>query len=151
LFGVFIITAVYIPIFALTGVEGIMFHPMALTVIIALVSAMILSVTFVPAGVAILFRKPVYVKEGKAIKVARTIYKPVLILSIQYRKYVVSVAVLLVVISILLIPRLGSEFMPNLDEGDIAMHALRIPGTSLEQAVSLQKHLEPAINTLAEV
>ena len=151
LFGVFIITAVYIPIFALSGVEGKMFHPMALTVIIALVSAMILSITFVPAGVALLFRKPIQEKENRLIKTARLAYHPILMLSLKFRWLVVSLAVFLILASAALIPKLGSEFMPNLDEGDIAMHALRIPGTSLEQAIRLQKGLEVEIKKLAEV
>lgn len=151
LFGVFIITAVYIPIFALTGVEGKMFHPMALTVIIALVSAMILSVTFVPASIALLFRKPVQEKEGKAIRTIRSIYKPVLNLSLKFRWGVIVFAVFVIISSVALIPKLGSEFMPNLDEGDIAMHALRIPGTSLNQAIELQRVLEAAIKELPEV
>jgi len=151
LFGVFIITAVYIPIFALTGVEGKMFHPMALTVIIALVSAMILSVTFVPAAVALLFRKPILEKENKVIKVARSTYQPILMLSLKYRWSVVVAAVILVLSSAALVPKLGSEFIPNLDEGDIAMHALRIPGTSLDQAIALQQGLEVEIKKLAEV
>ena len=151
LFGVFIITAVYIPIFALDGVEGKMFHPMALTVIIALVSAMILSITFVPAGVAILFKKPFKEKKNITIDNARKIYKPVLLLSLKFRWTVVSLALLLVLLSGFLIPKLGSEFVPNLDEGDIAMHALRIPGTSLTQAIHLQKSLESEINKLPEV
>ena len=151
LFGVFIITAVYIPIFALTGVEGKMFHPMALTVIIALVSAMILSVTFVPAGIALLFRNPVQEKEGKTIRIISSMYKPVLNLSLQFRWSVVLLAIFLIVGSAALIPKLGSEFMPNLDEGDIAMHALRIPGTSLSQAIQLQQGLEEEIKNLPEV
>ncbi len=151
LFGVFIITAVYIPIFALDGVEGKMFHPMALTVIIALVSAMILSVTFVPAAIALLFRKPIQEKESRIIKTARSAYQPVLMLSLKFRWAIVSMAVVLVLISAVLIPKLGSEFMPNLDEGDIAMHALRIPGTSLQQSIHLQKMLEEEIKKLAEV
>ena len=151
LFGVFIITAVYIPIFALSGVEGKMFHPMALTVIIALVSAMILSITFVPAAVALLFRKPIEEKENKVIKSARSVYSPILILSLKYRWRVVSFAMVLVLGSVALIPKLGSEFIPNLDEGDIAMHALRIPGTSLQQAIQLQEGLESEIKKLAEV
>lgn len=151
LFGVFIITAVYIPIFALSGVEGKMFHPMAITVIIALVSAMVLSITFVPAGVALLFRKPVLEKENKMINTARDWYRPVLILSLKNRWRVVFSALGLVVVSAALIPKLGSEFMPNLDEGDIAMHALRIPGTSLNQAIDLQQGLETEIKKLAEV
>jgi len=151
LFGVFIITAVYIPIFALDGVEGKMFHPMALTVIIALVSAMILSVTFVPAAVAILFRKPIREKQGKIVQAGRSLYRPVLMLSLQYRWLVVSLAVVLVLASATLVPKLGSEFMPNLDEGDVAMHALRIPGTSLQQAIQLQEGLEKEIKKLPEV
>ena len=151
LFGVFIITAVYIPIFALEGVEGKMFHPMAITVIIALVSAMILSITLVPAGVAFLFKKPVKEKKNIAIESALVIYKPVLSLSLKFRWLVVSVAVIFVVLSGLLVPKLGSEFVPNLDEGDIAMHALRIPGTSLSQAISLQESLESEIKKLPEV
>ncbi|MDH5394052.1 MAG: CusA/CzcA family heavy metal efflux RND transporter [Gammaproteobacteria bacterium] len=151
LFGVFIITAVYIPIFALSGVEGKMFHPMASTVIIALVSAMILSITFVPAGVALLFRKPIVEKENKIINTARDWYQPLLILSLKHRWRVVFSALVLVVISATLVTKLGSEFMPNLDEGDIAMHALRIPGTSLSQAIDLQQGLETEIKKLAEV
>jgi len=151
LFGVFIITAVYIPIFALTGVEGKMFHPMALTVIIALVSAMILSITFVPAAVALLFSKPVQEKENKVIKAAHASYQPVLMLSLKYRWSVIAAAVILIISSAALVPRLGSEFIPNLDEGDIAMHALRIPGTSLEQAIALQQGLEAEIEKLEEV
>ena len=151
LFGVFIITAVYIPIFALTGVEGKMFHPMAVTVIIALVSAMILSITFIPAGVALLFTKPIEEKEAIAIKKARSVYKPLLLWSLKFRWRMVSFAVALVIVSAALTPRLGSEFIPNLDEGDIAMHALRIPGTSLEQAIHLQKALEAEIKNLPEV
>jgi cobalt-zinc-cadmium resistance protein CzcA len=151
LFGVFIITAVYIPIFALSGIEGKMFHPMAITVIIALISAMILSVTFVPAAVALLFTKPIKEKQSRVIRTARSLYRPVLMLSLKFRWGVVSLAVLLVFSSLALIPKLGSEFIPNLDEGDIAMHALRIPGTSLEQAIRLQKGLEVEISKLAEV
>ncbi|MEZ0156007.1 MAG: efflux RND transporter permease subunit [Candidatus Reddybacter sp.] len=151
LFGVFIITAVYIPIFALSGVEGKMFHPMAITVIIALVSAMLLSITFIPAGVAILFKKPIKEKESKVVQTTLSIYKPILSLSLRFRWAVVGAALLLVVCSGLLIPKLGSEFVPNLDEGDVAMHALRIPGTSLSEAIRMQQILEPVINDMPEV
>jgi len=151
LFGVFIITAVYIPIFALSGVEGKMFHPMAITVIIALVSAMILSITFIPAGVALLFKKPIKEKKSKVVQATTFLYKPILILSLKLRWLVVTLAIALVIGSTFLIPKLGSEFVPNLDEGDIAMHALRIPGTSLTEAIHLQKILEAEIKTLPEV
>jgi len=151
LFGAFIITAVYIPIFALSGVEGKMFHPMAITVIIALVSAMILSITFIPAGVALLFKKPIKEKKNRLVQATQSIYKPILSLSLRFRWAVVTSAIALVIGSTFLIPKLGSEFVPNLDEGDIAMHALRISGTSLTEAVYLQKILESEIKKLPEV
>ncbi|MBN1240370.1 MAG: CusA/CzcA family heavy metal efflux RND transporter, partial [Gammaproteobacteria bacterium] len=151
LFGVCIITAVYIPIFALTGVEGKMFHPMATTVVIALVSAMILSVTFVPAGVALLFRKPVREKRNPIMLGARRLYRPILQGALRFRWPTVAAALVLVAVSALLATRLGTEFVPNLDEGDIAMHALRIPGTSLQQAIELQEELESRIREMPEV
>ena len=151
LFGVFIITAVYVPIFALTGIEGKMFHPMAITVVIALVSSMILSVTFVPAGVAMLFRGPVVAKENQIVRSARALYRPVLRAALHARWAVVAGAVALVLVSGIAATRLGVEFVPNLDEGDIAMHALRIPGTSLEQSIRQQQQLEARIKGLPEV
>lgn len=151
LFGVFIITAVYIPIFALTGVEGKMFHPMAITVVIALISAMILSVTFVPAGIALLFRKPIHEKDNLIARQARSIYRPLLVAALRFRWIVVLAAFVFVSVCGYLTTRLGSEFIPNLDEGDIAMHALRIPGTSLGQAIQLQEQLELEIMKLPEV
>ena len=151
LFGVFIITAVYLPIFALTGVEGKMYHPMAITVVIALLSAMVLSVTFVPAGVALLFRKPITEKPNRIVSAARSGYRPLLLAALRLRWSVVSAAIALVLMSGWLATRLGSEFVPNLDEGDIVMHALRIPGTSLKQAVALQEKLETAIQKMPEV
>ena len=151
LFGVFIITAVYLPIFALTGVEGKMFHPMALTVVIALLCSIVLSITFVPACVALLFKKPVTEKDSGIIKVSRSVYEPLLNIALKARWMVVATALVLVVGSAWLATRLGSEFVPNLDEGDIAMHALRIPGTSLSQSIALQKTLEANITDLPEV
>jgi len=151
LFGVFIITAVYLPIFSLTGVEGKMFHPMAFTVVIALVSAMVLSLTFVPAGVALLFRKPVSEKENLLMRGANRAYRPLLEAVLRLRWAMLAGAAVLVVVCGWLATRMGSEFLPNLDEGDIAMHALRIPGTSLSQAVSQQRQLEEAVKQLPEV
>jgi len=151
LFGVFIITAVYLPIFALEGVEGKMFHPMAITVVIALLSAMLLSVTFVPATIALLFKKPVKEKHSPLIRGAGALYRPALNWVIQGRWAVVIAATLLIAISGYQATKLGSEFAPNLDEGDIAMHALRIPGTSLSQAIALQETLEDKIKQMPEV
>ena len=151
LFGVFIITAVYLPIFSLTGVEGKMFHPMAMTVVIALASAMLLSVTFVPACVALLFRDAVEEKEHRAMSALRNGYQRLVRKAVAMRTLVVAVAALSVLGSVVLATRLGSEFVPNLDEGDIAMHALRIPGTSLGQAIAMQETLEEKIRQLPEV
>ncbi len=151
LFGVFIITAVYIPIFALSSVEGKMFRPMAITVVIALLSAMVLSVSFIPAAVAILFRKPVKAHRNPLVIASRALYRPVLHLSLRLRWLVLAGAIAIVVISGQRAMQLGSEFVPNLDEGDIAMHALRIPGTSLQQSVRQQKLLEERIMEMAEV
>ena len=151
LFGVAIITVVYIPIFSLTGVEGKMFHPMAATVVMALISAMILSLTIVPAAVAVFLKGPVSEKEGVAIQGAKAVYKPLLILALRFRWLVVGSATALVVVSIWLATTLGSEFVPQLNEGDIALHAMRIPGTGLEQAVEMQEMLEQRIKTFPEV
>ena len=151
LFGVFIITAVYLPIFALSGVEGKMFHPMAITVIIALVSAMLLSVTFVPAAIALLFKKPVAEKHNVVMSGAEKLYRPLLTLVLKARWLVIASALILVVSAGFVSSKLGSEFVPNLDEGDIAMHALRIPGTSLTQSIELQRELEARISQMPEV
>ena len=151
LFGVFIITVVYVPILTLSGIEGKMYHPMAITVVIALVSAMALSVTFVPAGVALLFRSPVKERRNRIVDGARSLYRPLLGAALRFRWTVAAGAVALVIVSGLAAMRLGVEFVPNLDEGDIAMHALRIPGTSLEQSIRQQQQLEARIKELPEV
>jgi cobalt-zinc-cadmium resistance protein CzcA len=151
LFGVLIITAVYIPIFALTGVEGKMYHPMATTVVIALLSAMILSITFVPACVVLLFRRPVREKRNAVVDTVRSVYRPMLTGVLRWRWAVILLALSWIAGHGVLAGRLGAEFVPTLDEGDIAMHALRIPGTSLEQAIGLQTHVEEQVKKLAEV
>ncbi|WP_293388455.1 CusA/CzcA family heavy metal efflux RND transporter [Nevskia sp.] len=151
LFGVLIITAVYLPIFALQGVEGKMFHPMAITVVLALIAAMLLSITFVPAAVALLFTRPVAEREVCLMRLARKVYTPLLAAAMRARVALVAAALLLLIGCGWLATRLGTEFVPNLDEGDIAMHALRIPGTSLTQAVQMQAQLEAAVTTMPEV
>ncbi|KWT97323.1 MULTISPECIES: CusA/CzcA family heavy metal efflux RND transporter [unclassified Variovorax] len=142
LFGQLIIMIVYLPIFALTGVEGKMFHPMALTVVIALLGAMILSVTFIPAAVALFIGNKVSEKENRLMTWARKAYEPLLVRALAAKAVVVTIAGIAVVLSGLLATRLGSEFIPNLNEGDFAVQALRIPGTSLSQSVDMQKQLE---------
>jgi cobalt-zinc-cadmium resistance protein CzcA len=128
-----------------------MFHPMATTVVIALLCATILSVTFVPAATALLFKKPVKERRNYIMSGATFLYRPALGWVIKARWFVVIAAIALVGIMGYQTTRLGSEFVPNLDEGDIAMHALRIPGTSLSQAVALQESLEARIMEMPEV
>lgn len=142
LFGQLIIMVVYLPIFALTGVEGKMFHPMALTVVIALLGAMILSVTFVPAAVALFIGNKVAEKENRLMLWARQAYAPLLDRVLGAKAVVLTVAGMAIVLSGLLATKLGSEFIPNLNEGDFAIQALRIPGTSLSQSVQMQQQLE---------
>ncbi len=151
LFGELIIAIVYVPIFALTGVEGKMFHPMAFTVVTALLGAMLLSVTFVPAAVAIFVTGKVSEKDNLAIRGAKALYRPTLRFVMTIRPAVALAAVMLVGLAGLTATRLGTEFIPSLDEGDIAMHALRIPGTSLTQAITMQRELEARLKQFPEV
>ena len=151
LFGVLIITLVYVPIFALTGVEGKMFHPMAITVVMALTAALVLSLTFVPAAVAMFVTGRVEETESRFMSTARRWYEPALKKALEWRKAFVVGAVALVVLAGIAASRMGSEFVPNLDEGDIAMHALRIPGTSLTQALHMQGALEARLKRFPEV
>ncbi|MGJ7580089.1 CusA/CzcA family heavy metal efflux RND transporter [Variovorax sp. RHLX14] len=142
LFGQLIIMIVYLPIFALTGVEGKMFHPMALTVVIALLGAMILSITFIPAAVALFIGNKVAEKENRLMVWAKRAYAPLLERVLAAKAVVLTVAGIAVVLSGLLATKLGSEFIPNLNEGDFAVQALRIPGTSLTQSVEMQQQIE---------
>jgi cobalt-zinc-cadmium resistance protein CzcA len=145
IFGQLIIMIVYLPIFALAGVEGKMFHPMAFTVVIALVGAMILSVTFVPAAVALFIGNKVGEKENRLMGWAHRAYEPLLERVMHAKPLVLTFAAVTIVLTGLLATRLGSEFVPSLNEGDFAIQALRIPGTSLSQSVAMQQQLE---NTL---
>ena len=145
LFGQLIIMVVYIPILALTGVEGKMFHPMAYTVLLALFGAMVLSVTFVPAAIALFIGDKVAEKENLLMAWAKRRYEPALKATLGNAPVVLTFAVVAVVFSGAVASRLGSEFVPNLNEGDFAIQALRIPGTSLTQSVEMQKQLESAL------
>lgn len=151
LYGQLIIMVVYLPIFALTGVEGKMFHPMAFTVVAALLGAMILSITFVPAAVALFLTGKVSEKESRVMAWAKRGYAPLLDWVLVSKPLVLTVVVVLIGLSALTASRMGSEFVPSLDEGDIALHALRIPGTSLTQAIEMQAQLERRIMSFAEV
>jgi cobalt-zinc-cadmium resistance protein CzcA len=145
IFGQLIIMVVYLPIFALTGVEGKMFHPMAFTVVIALLGAMILSVTFVPAAIAMFVTGKVKEEEGVVMRTARLRYEPVLKWVLSHRSVAFSAAFFLIVLSGFAASRMGSEFIPSLSEGDFALQALRVPGTSLTQSVDMQQRLEKAV------
>lgn len=151
LFGVAIITVVYLPIFALTGVEGKMFHPMAATVVMALLAAMVLSLTVVPAAVAVFMGGKISEKESPVISGAKSLYRPALRVAMRFRWLVLGGATTLVAVCLWLATTLGSEFIPQLDEGDIALHALRIPGTGLEQSIEMQSQLEERLKAFPEV
>ena len=151
LFGQLIIMVVYLPVFALSGVEGKMFHPMAYTVLLALLGAMILSITFVPAAVALFISGKVTETESSTVIWAKKVYLPALNSAMCNKGLTVTIAVLIVVLSGLLTTRMGSEFIPSLDEEDIALHAIRIPGTSLTTSIEMQNELEEMIKTFPEV
>ncbi|WP_299942856.1 CusA/CzcA family heavy metal efflux RND transporter [uncultured Microbulbifer sp.] len=151
LFGVLIITVVYIPLFSLTGVEGKMFHPMAATVVMALLAALVLSLTVVPAAVAVFLTGRISARENRVIVAAKSLYRPLLLAALKVRWWVLGGAVTLVLYCGWLATTLGSEFIPQLNEGDIALHALRIPGTGLAQSVEMQRLLEARIGAFPQV
>ncbi len=151
LFGLGIIAAVYLPIFALSGVEGKMFHPMAITVVLALTGAMVLSLTFVPAAIATFLRGRVAEHDNRLMRWSRARYTPLLDWALRRRVVVLAGAAVLVVGCGVLATRLGSEFVPSLDEGDITLQPMRIPGTSLEQSVAMQETLEKRLAQFPEV
>ncbi|WP_095162245.1 CusA/CzcA family heavy metal efflux RND transporter [Pseudomonas sp. Irchel 3F5] len=145
IFGQLIIMVVYLPIFALSGVEGKMFHPMAFTVVIALLGAMLLSVTFVPAAIALFVTGKVKEDENLLMRSAKRGYAPLLKWVMSHRPLAFSLAAITVLLSGVLASRMGSEFVPSLSEGDFALQALRVPGTSLSQSVQLQQRLEQSV------
>ncbi len=150
-FGVVIIMLVYLPIFSLAGVEGKMFHPMAFTVVAALLGALIFSITFVPAAVAIFIRGKVNEEENRVMASARRHYRPLLELSVKRPLPMLVGALILLSLCILQSTRMGSEFLPQLDEHDLALHALRIPGTGLQQSVDMQRQVEAALTAIPEI
>lgn len=151
IYGQIIIMIVYLPIFALSGVEGKMFHPMAFTVVAALLGALILSVTFVPAAIALFLTGRVTEKESWIVVWCKRFYQPMLLAVMRNQGLTVTVAAVIMVLSLLLVTRLGSEFIPSLNEGDIALHAIRIPGTSLSTSVAMQEEVEKTILSFPEV
>jgi cobalt-zinc-cadmium resistance protein CzcA len=150
-FGQAIIMTVYVPLLALSGVEGKMFTPMGVTVLFALIGAFVLSFTFLPAAVAITMGGTVSEKENILLRGAGRAYAPLLGFTLRWRWGVVAASVVLIAASAWLFGRLGQEFIPSLDEGDVAISILRIPSTSLTQALEFQRDVEQTLSTFPEV
>jgi len=151
MFGEAIIIVVYMPILSLTGIEGKMFHPMAATVILALASAFVLSLTFVPAMVALVFRGDVAEKENRFMHAAKTGYTLLLAAVLRRPVRVVAVAAVAFAGALWLFTRLGQEFVPTLDEKNLAVQSLRIPSTSLTQSLAMQGQVEETVGRFPEV
>ena len=145
LFGQAIIMVVYLPIFALSGVEAKMFHPMAMTVVMALLGAMILSVTFVPAAVALFITGEVKAKESRWMQALKRKYQHILDWAYQFKMVVVALAISILVLTGVLMTQIGSEFAPQLSEGDFALQQMRSPSTGLEQSLRMQENTEKLI------
>jgi heavy metal efflux system protein len=150
-YGQAIIILVYAPLLTFTGVEGKMFEPMALTVIIALVFAFVLSLTFVPAAIAIWLSKRVEEKEGRIISALRRRYEPGLDTALRRPNATLGIAVGALALSAVAFTTLGQEFLPQLDEGNVLVQAIRIPGTSVDQSQAMQAQVEKAIAKEPEV
>ncbi|AMN44788.1 efflux RND transporter permease subunit [Rhodoplanes sp. Z2-YC6860] len=150
-YGQAIIILVYVPMLTFTGVEGKMFVPMAATVIMALVGAFILSLTFVPALIAIALTRRVQETDNAAARWLRSIYTPLLGRSLARPYRVMAGAGLLFALALLMFGRMGQEFIPSLDEKNIAMHALRIPSTGLTQSQEMQLRVERAVSAFPQV
>ena len=150
-FAVAIIAIVYLPILSLRGIEGKMFVPMALTVIFALLGSLILSLTYVPAMLAVILRGNVSEKESFLIRWAKQIYKPALAFVMKFRAQVLAIAVATVLISGAIFPYLGGEFIPRLDEGDILIETILLPSVSLNQSMIVTTEVEKSLKVFPEV
>ena len=150
-FAVAIIAIVYLPILSLTGIEGKMFKPMALTVVFALIGSLLLSLTYVPAAMTFVLRGKVSEKESPLIRIAKRWYKPALAWTMRNRKKALAMALVLVVISGVIFPFLGSEFIPRLDEGALAIQVQQLPSVSLAQSVRTTTAVERVLKQFPEV
>jgi cobalt-zinc-cadmium resistance protein CzcA len=150
-YGQAIIILVYVPLLTFSGVEGKMFEPMALTVILALVAAFILSITLVPALIAISVTGRVSEQDNAAVRRLKASYAPLLQRTLARPWPVIAGAFILFVFAVFLFSRLGQEFIPSLDEKNVAMHALRIPSTSLRQSQEMQLDIEKTVSSLPQV
>lgn len=151
MFGEAIIIIVYLPILSLTGIEGKMFKPMALTVTFALIGAFILSLTYIPAAMTFVLRGHVAETESPVIRYAKKYYRPMLDFVLRYRAQAVALATGLVVIGGALFPLLGSEFIPRLDEGALAIQVQQLPSVSLSQSIRTTTEVEKILRTFPEV
>lgn len=142
IFGVGIIIIVYLPILTLEGVEGKLFRPMALTVVFALLGSLLMTFTVTPVLMSLLLKNKSHEGEVFLIRKAKAFYEPVLNWSLTNKRTVLGAAVLAVIGTSLLIPFLGSEFVPRLDEGAIAIGVLRLPSVSLPEAIAQAGMLE---------
>ncbi len=142
IFGQIIIMVVYLPIFALAGVEAKMFHPMAMTVVLALLGAIILSVTFVPAAVALFVTGEVKEKESRWMMTLKKGYAGLLDKAYAFRYVVVTAAVSILILTSAIATRVGSEFAPQLSEGDFALQLMRAPSTGIEESLKIQENVE---------
>lgn len=150
-YGQAIIILVYLPLLTFSGVEGKMFEPMALTVVLALGAAFVLSLTFVPALIAIFIAGRISEGDNGIVRQLKTSYAPLLKRTIKHPLPAIAGSVILFAVALLVFFRLGQEFIPTLDEKNVAMHALRIPSTSLAQSQAMQMGVEKAVSALAQV
>lgn len=150
LISVLVVILVNLPLLALTGVEGKMFKPMALTVIMALLAALVLSLTFIPAAVALLLNGKIEEKDNFIVRGAKRIYEPVLDIALRLRFPIAIGAVAFVALCGVLTMRMGSEFIPQLNEGDLVILVNRIPGIGIEQATRMQRSLNVALSKIPE-
>ena len=150
-FAVGIIIIVYLPILTLTGTEGRMFRPMAITVILALFGSLLIALTFMPVAASLLIRKPVAERETWFLRLAHRAYKPTLNLALRSRWLVVSGAAMAVLAASLLFFRLGGEFLPTLDEGDVVVQTLRLQSSSMSHSINAGLEVERALHSFDEV
>ena len=147
-FGQLIILIVFLPILALQGIEGKMFKPMALTFIFAMIGAMVLCLTYVPMMSALVLRAPKNDKKSYGDRFVHWVedkYQPLLVRALRKGKWVIGIAVVLFGITVFMFSRMGGEFIPQLDEGDIAFHAILKPGSSLTETIETTTKIEQIV------
>jgi cobalt-zinc-cadmium resistance protein CzcA len=145
MFGELIIMIVYLPILTLEGVEGKLFHPMALTVIFALAGSLVLSLTLMPALASLVLPKTIEEREPFVVRVAQSVYRPVLRTALAHRALVVGAALVALLATVIVGRGLGSEFIPKLSEGALVVNVIRLAGTDLDETVRYNTQIEKAL------